>query len=294
MSDVQNEQARKTSSPPEPQGQYSEGGHIAFEGLLNTRDLGYLSTEDGQAIAPQVLLRSGALADASTTDIKVLLETYKLKTVIDLRTDEEKEKAPSPKDKMPGVRFVDAPILGFSTTGITRENGLAGMAKKLSTLKQDPMQIMKDLYPGMVLDETGIKGYRCFFRTLAEDANIGIGKGAVLWHCSAGKDRAGLATVLLLTVLGVAWSDIVSNYEATNLYLKNREDNIKKLIPAPLLSSKIEAGLKTLNSAHKEFLQAGLEAIDEAYGSLDVYLHDALGVDDAMRAELKAKFLLAR
>lgn len=263
-----------------------EDGHIDFEGLINTRDLGYLFARDGKRIVSRKLLRSGALEKATPFDLQRLNDDYELKTVIDLRTDEEQEKGPDPKTDMPGVAFVDAPILGFSTTGITRENGLAGIAKSITKLKKDPKQVMKDLYPTMLLDEQGVEGYTRFFKTIAHAT-----RGSVLWHCSAGKDRAGLATVLLLTVLEVPHEAIVFDYLATNRYLAGRADDLKKLFPAQFSSQKLVEGLKTLNSADEDFLHAGIKAVDEAYGSLNGYLKEALKVDDAMREELKNKYL---
>lgn len=262
-------------------------GHITLTGLHNTRDLGYLKTAAGQPLAPHKLIRSGALGLATTDDIDTLVVDFGLRTVVDLRTPEEREKEPDPFDEMPSVHFVDAPILGFSSTGITRENGLVGMTKTLATLKRDPKQLMIDLYPNMLLSETGIEGYRKFFDTL-----IANEKGAVLWHCSAGKDRAGLASVLLLYVLGVSAEDIRADYLATNKYLANREDSLKKLIPDRLLSDSLISALKTLNSADSAFLDAGIKGVEQAYGSVDAYISDALGVDEGIRNLLRSRYLL--
>lgn len=261
-------------------------GRIVLENLHNTRDLGYLRTITGQQVTPRKLIRSGALALATSEELHVLVEDYSVRTVIDLRTPDEQIKKPDPQEEMSRVRFVDAPILGFSTTGITREDGLAGMAKTLPALDRDPVEVMTKLYPNMLLDDVGIKGFSRFFDELVQNE-----EGAVLWHCSAGKDRAGLASVLLLTVLEVPHSAIVADYLATNQYLEGRSDELKKLIPTEFLSQSLLQSLQVFNSASETFLSAGLKAVEEQYGSLDTYMHEALNVDADKRALLKSKYL---
>ena len=261
-------------------------GHIPFDGLPNTRDLGYLKTTTGKAIASRKLLRSGALHGASEADLVKLQDEYDVHTVIDLRTHEEKEKQPDPHKKMPEVAFVEAPILGFSATGITRENGLMGMLKTLGNLKAHPKQLMIDLYPSMLLGETGIHGYTNFFEALVNND-----EGAVLWHCSAGKDRAGLAAVLLLHVLGVSKEDILADYLATNQFLEGRADELKELIPHVLQTEDILSSLKIFNSTDEEFLNAGIEGVEKKYGSLDGYLEQALGIDESKKERLCSLYL---
>lgn len=262
-------------------------GHVELENMPNARDLGYLKTSSGKAILPHKLIRSGALADASDSDLSTLINDYDVHTVIDLRTDDEKEKSPDPQDKMPETTFIDAPILGFSTTGITREKSLKDSVKLLASLKKDPKKLLIDLYPNMLLDEQGMEGYSLFFKTLLENH-----EGAVLWHCSAGKDRAGLASMLLLYALGVSWDDIVQDYLLTNKYLAEREDDLKKLVPKKFLSESVIESLKVLNSADEDFLNSGVAAVEERYGSIDSYLKDVLGVSDEDKAALQAKYLV--
>lgn len=261
-------------------------GHIDLERLPNTRDLGYLRTGSGARIRPRRLIRSGALAEASDEDIRMLVEVYQVKTVIDLRTPDEQANSPDPMDKMPSVDFFDAPILGFSTTGITREDGLPGMIKTFSGSTHDPRQLMIELYSNMFVDDIGIRGFTRFFEILAQS-----GEGAVLWHCSAGKDRAGLATVLLLHILGVSRDAILSDYLVTNRYLANRANDLTKLIPPQYQEKAALQSLQILNSADAAFLDAGIVAVEQEYGSLDTYLAKALGLDEYARKTLCCRYL---
>ncbi|MDR0309118.1 MAG: tyrosine-protein phosphatase [Coriobacteriales bacterium] len=255
--------------------------------MHNTRDLGYLSNCDGQRVAPRRLIRSGALRDASEPDIDVLIDEYEVRTVIDLRTPEERENRPDPEEQMSGLSFIEAPILGTSALGLTREKGLIGMARMFKAQMGDPKKLMAKFYPKMLLGEMGIKGYKRFFETLANNE-----QGSVLWHCSAGKDRAGLASVLLLHVLGVPQQAILSDYLATNQFLAGRADDLSKLVPAKYLTPRIEKAFVVFNSADQVFLRAGIKGIEKEYGSTDGYLRNALDVDDDMRKLLRNKYLL--
>ena len=144
----------------------------------------------------------------------MLLDDFDVRTVIDLRTEEERREKPDPEDGLEGVRFDDAPVLNTSTLGVTREGGIKGALKMLRAVQDDPAQIMMDIYERMVLDEASQRGFASFFDDVLDTPD-----GAVLWHCTIGKDRAGLAAMLLLHVLGASHEDILRDYEATNLSL---------------------------------------------------------------------------
>ena len=99
-------------------------GHIELEGLPNTRASGGIRAADGRYVKHARLLRSGALAGATERDLEVLLDDFDVRTVIDLRTEEERREKPDPEDGLEGVRFDDAPVLNTSTLGVTREGGI--------------------------------------------------------------------------------------------------------------------------------------------------------------------------
>ena len=96
----------------------ADDGRIEFEGLPNTRDLGGLPSVDGRFVKRARLLRSGALARATERDLKVLADEFDLRTVVDLRTEEERREHPDPEDALLDVRFRDAPVLSASTFGV--------------------------------------------------------------------------------------------------------------------------------------------------------------------------------
>lgn len=267
--------------------QDGEDGHIALAGAINTRDLGYLVAEDGRRIKPHKLIRSGALVDIAERDALVLKDEYDVRTVIDFRTDEEQLKNPDPQDEMFYATFIEAPILEKSTFGITRESGRKNVMDALKAIKSDPVKLMSELYPKMLLSEQGRLGYRKFFEVLL-DAQ----EGSVLWHCSAGKDRAGLATVLLLMALGVSWIDIKADYLATNKYMASKTEQLLTLLADHGIADELEENVHLLNSADLRFLYAGIDAAVAEYGSIDGYFNDALGVTADKIDVLRTKYLI--
>ncbi|KAG1394416.1 hypothetical protein G6F59_014193 [Rhizopus arrhizus] len=104
----------------------------------------------------------------------------------------------------------------------------------------------------------------------------------LLFHCTAGKDRTGFASLLLLSALGVSQDDIVANYLESNHWIarffqeiltKSAERGVRDDVMMPLLE------------VAPAYLEASVQAIDDAYGGMDTYLRDVLDVDvDVLRA----------
>ena len=90
-----------------------------LRGAPNARDLGGLPTMDGRTIRPGLLLRSGELAGITEPDAQALTE-YPLRTVVDFRTDLEREQKPD--RVLPGVQYVHCPIVQQAAAGLTRED----------------------------------------------------------------------------------------------------------------------------------------------------------------------------
>lgn len=249
----------------------ADHGKIALEGLHNTRDLGGLPAGTGHVL-PRRLLRSGMLAPATPEDMAVLRDAYDVRLVIDLRTDEEAAHWPDPMGLLPEARLVHLPVFRAPGGG-DAQGAIRALSEKLASGELDIADLFTSLYPRFVLDEEGITAYRGLFREL-----LALEEGAALWHCSAGKDRCGLASVLVGTALGVPWALVEKDYLATN----------------ELIEAKGSAqNMFDVGSVDVRYLRAALDAINEAYGSFDGYLANALGVDAGAREELRRKFVAA-
>lgn len=263
-----------------------EHGLIRLEGTQNTRDQGGIETVTGQRVRAKKLIRSDALDKLSESDIRFLIDECELRVVIDLRTDVEQTAAPDPMDKMPGVRYVSLPVLAGDAVGLTHEHSLRSLWDEFLKMKRDPIQVVSSTYPLMLTGDAGIAAFKQFF-----DILLAQEQGSVLWHCSEGKDRTGMASLLILFALGVPFDAIMDDYLATNLFARQKLKRIAHDLEKVHLADKSDEALLALMCAHKEYIDAAMEAVDKDYGSLDGYLSDTLGVTPEKRRILADKYL---
>lgn len=189
-------------------------GRIDFERLPNTRDLGGMVGASGRIVKRGSLLRSGTLGFGTDTDIMRLREQFDLRLVVDFRNLIELSELPDPMDRIPAARYLHAEIFSDNQVGVTQQHDKTEFEYRLEVMAQgDPVEFMTLLYPHMLIDETGIKGYRSFIRAVLD-----VKEGAALWHCYVGRDRCGMGSALIQTMLGVSRDDILDDYLATNLY----------------------------------------------------------------------------
>lgn len=265
---------------------------IQLEGLLNTRDLGGYEAADNRRIRPRTLIRSGALADMTPEDKRVLFQDYGVRTVIDLRTGLEAGEKPDPG--IEGVSHEFNPILDEETAGFTHENEdggqmnmLEGFLKHAKSLNGRPEKYIGQLYKNLVLSDGAMARYGHFLNLVLEAA-----PGAVLWHCSAGKDRAGMATAFLLTALGVDRETVLTDFTLSNQYLRPETERMMRLVKAGTADEGLERTAEVLCQVKREYLEDAFRLIEETYGSLENYMTGQLGMDEDKLKRLRDRYLI--
>ena len=270
-------------------------GRIKLEKLHNTRDLGGLKTQDGKMILPNRLIRSGTLYEATGEDIRILSDRCGLGTVIDFRTATERKQKPDPD--MPGVRNIFNPILDEKTVGITFEeeeqeaeegepDAIKSILLHASSLGGKPETYVDRLYEDLVLNDHAAHSYSRFFDLLLEADDR-----AVLWHCTAGKDRVGVGTALLLTALGVQREAIIRDFVKTNDYVIGQVNQTCSLIEQETGDKGLADCVRVLFTVSEAYILRAFSAIEQSYGTIDHYLSERLFVTAEKRNELRAKFL---
>ena len=268
---------------PEMATGFPRGGRIHLQSLPNTRDLGALMTKDGRHILPRKLLRSGSLYHVSLADQDMLLEDYKLSTVIDFRTEAEREQKPD--TIMKGVEYYPIPVLDEETSGITQAGTLMDMLTKFD---QVPDEFICKQYENLVRDEICIKQYANFL-----DVVLHQKKGAVLWHCSAGKDRVGIGTALLLYALGVPRKTIKEDFLKTNVYLDNEMQHMVRYLETRMIvTPEIMDKVRLLYKVKGEYLDTAFRTIEKDYGSVDYFMRKALYMNPKTIEALRNKDLV--
>ncbi|MDO4272477.1 MAG: tyrosine-protein phosphatase [Eubacteriales bacterium] len=262
---------------------FPKGGRLPLQSLPNTRDLGALMTEDGRHILPRRLLRSGELYHVSLADQETLKEEYKLKKVIDLRTSAER--TGKPDTVMPGVEYYRLPILDEETVGISHEGGLTEM---LMNFSGNAEAYMEKQYESLIRDKYSVKQYARFL-----DILLHHGDGAVLWHCSAGKDRVGVGTILLLCVLGVPREIIREDFLRTNMYLETELQYMIRMLEARMdLTAEMAENISIMFHVKETYFDAVFRAIDQDYGSVDRFLRKALYLTPKAIEDMQEKYLI--
>ncbi len=260
-------------------------GRIALEGAMNARDLGGFPGADGRSIRPKRLIRSGELTGLTERDKEVLQQEYQLKQVIDFRTDVER--AERPEIEISGVHEVFNPILSGEALGITFETGSPeALIEGLMKLSRDQGidAYMIDIYCQLALSPSARTGYKRFFDLLLETR-----EGATLWHCSAGKDRVGVGTALLLSALGVERELIIEDYMATGEFTRaDMAMALRRLGDAP---EEIRQVVTQAYGVSPKYIEALFLAADTRYGSMKNYLEEAMGMDKSRIQALRSLYL---
>ncbi len=262
---------------------YPKGGRIPLQSLPNTRDLGALIAKDGRHILPRKLIRSGALYHVSMLDRDTLLDEYRIAAVVDFRSDAERKIKPD--TVLPGVKYYHIPILEDDTLGISRNMDLLSM---VTAFQGDPDELMRRQYVNFIKDQFSIKQYARFM-----DVVLRQNGGAVLWHCSMGKDRAGVGAALLLCALGIPRETIFEDYMKTNLYLDNELEYVIRYMESKMVvDNKVMETIRTLYKVKREYLEAVFESIEKTYGTVEHFLRKALYMTPKNIESLQDKYLI--
>ncbi len=258
---------------------------IEFEKLLNTRDLGGMRTTDGHRIRPGKLIRSGHLVAASEKDQQKISELAEV--IVDFRSDRECAEREEPM--IPGTRYIRLPILEERKAGVTRDKeSYEEVRQTMLSDAEIARAYMMRTYGGFVTSEYSRGQYERFVRLLTEDR----GK-AVLWHCTAGKDRAGFGTVIVQEILGVSREDIFADYLMTNVCLEPEIQGIIGHIreKTGFMSPEMEKGLRYMFAAWQEYLEAAYDTAAENYGDFRGYIQNGLHITEEEQQILRTIYL---
>ncbi len=246
----------------------------------NFRDAGGYRTADGKWVRMGLLFRSDQLDRLSPADLGTL-HAVGIHLVCDLRTDVERKQG---MDRLPeGAQPMIADVAGgdSSSSGIAKL--LSGGGNPQDILGNGRgIQLMIDANRQFVESASAKTAYKALFERLADPKML-----PATFHCSAGKDRTGWAEAVFLSIMGVPRETIMRDYLLSNSYLK--EKNAKTLA---MLKGRIDpALLEPLFGVRPEYLQAGFDAVDKDYGSMDAYVRKGLGLSDATIQALRNIFL---
>lgn len=250
---------------------------VAIEGARNLRDIGGYPTADGRSVRWRKVFRGGHPA-AIRPDQHQQFRQLGLATILDLRTNDERARQPYPPALLDGVdyrwrdyRHSDSDLLArLRTATVSADEVREGILKSYRALPYEQAE-----------------GVGMLFRLLADGAT------PLLVNCTAGKDRTGTAIALLLLALGVSRADVVDDYTLTER-LEPPASTLRALAPdgpyAFLLDIDPEIW-RPMMRADAGYLDAQLEGLERAHGSIEKYLADEHGVTEERLACLRDRLL---
>jgi protein-tyrosine phosphatase len=256
---------------------------IGLTSVHNARQLGGYQIGN-QRVKDDLLLRSAKISELSEEESTLLCDKYKVQCVYDFRGKKESLSAP---DVIPGNARYLSLALSFtgeeSETNTKFENEEQMIGMLLQYADHPAVQTMcTSLYDVIFFEESSQEVYRQFFADLL---TVDPKEGAVLWHCTQGKDRAGSASAMLLAALGADRKLIMADFILSKDYYDPIASQIKTETDAQ------KAVVKTLISANPVIFEATLDKVDAKYGSFRNYLTECIGVTPEMMDTLRDRYL---
>ncbi len=223
---------------------------------------------DGGTMKPGVVFRSGKLKPMSDED-KSTLAKAGLSDIFDLRTDEVSERTPDPE-------IGDAELHLINLFAVPKRPSWKYQVPDDARLEREAM------------NREFVSDPKQRERTAVVLKGIAEAKGASIIHCTEGKDRTGWISAVLQMIAGADETQIVDEYMLSNVY---RQDLIEKDVAkvTEKRGAKKAAIQKVRITVEPEFLQAGLDEMTARYGTLENYLTEGLGLDQATIDQLRQK-----
>lgn len=243
---------------------------MAFEAIQNLREMGGLPVAGGGRIRSGQLFRSGHLSTATDADLE-RLSGLGLTTIIDFRTEVDHRGDGGP-DRVPdGIDHIHLEVVDDGeNAGLIRETLLSGDADRINDTFGGGRgeEIARGFVEALALEPAKQQVFARFLATVAD-----LDRRPVLWHCSAGKDRAGWAATMLGMALGADDETLVAHYLESNVHRPPEQRiafyrerfGIDVSVATPLLM------------VQEDYLRTGLAAIDAGWSSREAYLAEALG-----------------
>ena len=264
--------------------------YYPMENIENFRDLGGIKTKDGKKVKQGKLFRCADLSSASPKDIEKIKQLG-IDTIVDFRSTAETLAKKDPD--IESIRYNHINLFKERLDGVERTNKEDRFYEWMIEQSYDypnrfADQMVKN-YSTMISEDYPVEGYRRFFRILLDDEC-----DKILWHCSAGKDRTGIAAILLLEALDADKEMIYDNYLETNLHLERSISEVFEIVKSLAGDhqeyERIRESFAKAMSADISFIDTCYKTMNDDAGSPQAYLEKYFGIDKQAKAKLKDKY----
>ncbi len=245
----------------------------------NFRDIGGYTAERGKKVRWGKIFRASSMSNLSKKDVNYL-ENKKIDRIIDFRTTTEVYNEPD--KKLNSSIDINIPAMSVDQTNSRikyRQLNQTYEKKSYGYFK------MLDNYKHLIEDGISNKAYYNFFKTLVNEKN------SLIFHCTAGKDRTGIASMLLMGLLGINYTEIKHDYLLSNrLSLNIMETRLRFMKTQGASKSELE-NIKAMWTVNIDYLNKALDTIKGLSGNLKKYLKDYIQLKEEDINILKEKYL---
>lgn len=247
---------------------------VALENGHNFRDIGGYPTKNGKFVRRGQVYRSGQMAHVSDAD-KYTLNELAIRRIIDLRANDERIQSPT-------LWHLGSDTELWSRDHASAAGAILGARFSDNAVKSDLRSAMLGIYRNIPTEQAD--SYHVILSSISQR------KGKIVFNCSAGKDRTGVAAALLLEILGVSRELIFEDYLLSNQKIDGLIHYMQSLPKYHDLMSIDIDQLMPLMRAERDYLETSFDVIEGAYGSVANYVTDVLKIDlieqDAIREVL--------
>jgi protein-tyrosine phosphatase len=260
----------------------ASAAHVAsvLEGAANFRDIGGYPTADGHHVRKGLVYRSNQLSDLTSRDYE-RLNALGIKLVCDFRTDGERLRSPTQWQGSTPPEMMRAQIMKEADVNLSPD-----LLRELTS--RSSSAALGQAYERMVTAEPAAE-YGQLYKQIA------AGKLPTIAHCTAGKDRTGVFSAVLLTILGVPRESVIEDYMLTGEYMSSPQvlaraaKDMQRAFGTA--DAPDEATVRAIYAMHAEVLTNTFATIDRLYGSFDGFVRDGLKLTPSDVASLRTQLL---
>jgi len=233
--------------------------------MKNFRDLGGIKSQDGRVVKKGYFYRSANLGNLSEEDIESL-KRLNIKCIFDYRSDNEAKNHPSTEIK--GIKNIRIPAMDFKKFSGAKFGSIEDMIESMFD-KSGAFNMLKESYHELPIDNPS---YKKLVELVRDPSMLPL-----INHCTAGKDRTGVGSAIILMILGVSREHIIEDYLKSNDFA---EEEINKLIEQkPEFKNVDREKLNHIFGVNLDYINAAFNRIDEVYKTAEDYLYGEFGLD---------------
>lgn len=253
---------------------------VPLKNFSNFRDLGGYKTKDGRTVKWGLFYRSEDLSNLKDNDLKYF-ESLGIKYVLDYRSEDEVSRNPDVQVKL--VKNINIPGMNIKGNDNLDMTTYVEQILQGSTMDINPEDLLREAYKTMPLDNPAYKELFKLFRN-PEDT-------AILQHCTAGKDRTGVGSALILLALNVDEETIIKDYLESNNNRKNFTKNIIETYKDYMKDEKVKKMIEGILGVDETLIKSSLNSIKNKYGTYEDYFKNEYELDEDELDKLRNEYL---